>query len=422
MDVLPCGHVAYAGERRLCRHLVGERADDHDKVWVLRGVGVEYDLCCADCGQDDGQPELIVACEGCVDRADDDAVVAVVGEPEVRRRPEPVDGSVDVRRLPFAPLDVAPVADRAGEWLLLDGSRLVRWNADTGEVVGTCDVRLPDMDSRRTPRDAPRYRLHASPDGAYAAVVVDFGRYGTVVETSTGRTPMRLDRGHYHVEQTPFPAAFTRVDGQVLLAHGSGWNRVDLSDPATGENVTPREFEPPGKKRTPHYLDYFYGTLCPSPDGRWMASDGWVWAPVGLPRLWDAHAWRHENVYESEDGASVRDLRLVPYNWNVPMCWLDESRFAISGIGRDDQAMIPGVEIFSAESGTRIARFAGPEGRLHADGRRLYSSDPDSLRIWDHKTGELTGEVPGFVPTHHHPADNRLAELDADLLRLWRAG
>ena len=41
VKVLSCGHVAYQGERLLCRHLLGEQAEEHDTFWVLRGVGVE---------------------------------------------------------------------------------------------------------------------------------------------------------------------------------------------------------------------------------------------------------------------------------------------------------------------------------------------------------------------------------------------
>lgn len=54
---------------------------------------------------------------------------------------------------------------------------------------------------------------------------------------------MDLDRGGYHVEQTPFPAAFLHVDGQLLPVHATAWNRVDLCNPATGIMITPRRFE-----------------------------------------------------------------------------------------------------------------------------------------------------------------------------------
>lgn len=108
---MPWGHAANRGTRRLCRHLFGERADELDKVWVLRGVGVDYDLCCADCARDGGRPELALACEGCAARADGDrlSVVGVIGEPEIRRRPEPVTGTLTRSpRMGLAPGGRAP--------------------------------------------------------------------------------------------------------------------------------------------------------------------------------------------------------------------------------------------------------------------------------------------------------------------------
>jgi len=86
VETLPCGHVALEGARRLCRHLLGEGAGELDTFWVLRGVGVEYDLCCGRCASAGPDRELVVACEGCVDRADERwSVVGVIGEPEIRR-------------------------------------------------------------------------------------------------------------------------------------------------------------------------------------------------------------------------------------------------------------------------------------------------------------------------------------------------
>lgn len=252
-------------------------------------------------------------------------------------------------------------------------------------------------------------------------MTVDFGQFGVLVDLAGGRERMRLDRATYQVEQTPFPMAFVRMDGRWALAHATDWNRLDLTDAATGVRLTPREFPAvEGERSPPHSLDYFHGALHPSPDGRWIVSDGWVWHPVGIPRLWDLRRWRHDDVFEAEDGESVRQLRFVDYHWNVPMCWLDESRLAIGGIGCDDLAMIPGVEIFDAESGERVGRFAGPTGPLHCDGTRLYASAPDGLEVWDPETGERTGCVPGFTPTHHHRGGRQLAAVDEGALVLWQ--
>ena len=224
-------------------------------------------------------------------------MIGVIGEPEIRRRPEPVDGTLSPAVLPAAPLDVAPLYAFPGEWLLLTPKHLVRWNARTGEIVGRWKVRLPAADPERKAGKPVQYRLHASPGGEFAVIAADYRQNGAVVELRRGHVTMKLDRGTYHVEQTPFPVAFIRLDGQLLLVHATAWNRVDLSDPATGVTLTAREFHMgEGQRRPDHYLDYFYGALYPSPDSTLVVSDGWVWHPVGIPRMWDVRRWRYEDL------------------------------------------------------------------------------------------------------------------------------
>jgi hypothetical protein len=431
VEVLPCGHVAHQGARLLCQHLLDERADELETFWVLRGVGVEYDLCCTDCAAAGGYRELVPACEGCVARADDPwSVIGVIGEPEIRRRPEPVDTTLARVRLPVPPLDVAAVDDCPGEWLLLTPEHVLRWSARTAEVTARCKISLPSSGPERKislPSSGPErksgkpplYRIHASPGGEFAVIAVDYRQYGTVIDLARGRVAMTLDRGSYHVEQTPFPVAFLRVDGQLLLAHATAWNRVDLSDPATGVTLTPRQFQAAERQRPAHYLDYFYGALYPAPDGSLIATDGWVWHPMGVPRVWDARRWRQDYVYEAEDGISARSLRQVVSYWDHPMCWLDGTRLAVSGLGVDDLTMIRGVEIYDAGSGACLASFAGPAGQLYCAGDRLYSSSPGGVHIWDIQTGANTGTVTGFVPTRYHPGSRELAAVEDDVLATW---
>ena len=76
------------------------------------------------------------------------------------------------------------------------------------------------------------------------------------------------------------------------------------------------------------------------------------------------------------------------------MCWLDDSHVAVSGIGHDDDAMIAGVEIFDAATGTTTARFAGPSGPLHSDGRRLYSSGTEGLEPGTPRQRNAPGKYP----------------------------
>ena len=221
-----------------------------------------------------------------------------------------------------------------------------------------------------------------------------------------------------------FDAGSGEWDLLAIVIHRTDWNRLDISDAATGELLSGRERTRygQGEPRPSHYLDYFHGGLLLSPGGRWIADDGWVWHPVGVPTVWDAQAWLGDNVWESEDGPSQRALCHRGYYWDTPMCWTGENQLAVSGIGSDDEAMLAGVRIFDVAAGAQVAAFAGPTGALFAAGGRLYSAAADGLEAWDPRTGQRTGTVPGFVPARHHPAAGELAGISGAVLRRWPCG
>ncbi|MFC5750484.1 hypothetical protein [Actinomadura rugatobispora] len=431
MDVLPCGHVAYASTSRMCRHLLGPDGDEVDHVRLLTGRGLEYDMACEDCDQAGGDPELIQVCEGCAERvADEDnrSMVGWRGEPEILERPEPVDPALTVTPLPRAlrdPLDWAAIAGESGPvWLFLtERRRLVRFDAASGEHEALTRVPLRrEKGEDRQPDRRPRLRLHVSPSGRFAAVVHDRGTGGTLVDLRSGQVMMTLNGGDHRTEHVPFSLAFAEHQGREVVVHRTDWNRLDVSDPATGALLTRREHPEAkeGERFPEHHLDYFHGALHVSPDGRWIADDGWVWAPVGVPAVWDLRRWLDGNPWESEDGPSRQRLCWRDYSWNEPMCWVSDTLVALSGIGRDDLYLLDGVQIFDAGTGAEVTRFAGPRRPLLADDRRLYSAGADGLEIWDPFTGERTGAVPGFVPERHHPGAAELAALRDDALVRWR--
>jgi hypothetical protein len=433
MDVLTCGHVAYASRSRVCRHLLGPDgpADDVEYVRILTGRGMEYDMCCAECHGSDGEPELLQVCEGCADRADDEwenTLVGWRGRPEIAERPEPVDTALARTPLPVHLRDAldwaaVPCVDRS-EWVFLTGrDRLFRFDAGTGrhELLGTARVPHDPTSTHDGVADwRRRRRLHVSPSGRYAAVVNDHGSRGTVLDLRTGRTTMTLDGGDYRAYTVPFALAFVRHDGREVMIHRTAWNRLDVSDPATGEPLTARSHpEPTVPGASPeHYIDYFHGALHVSPDGTWIADDGWVWNPTGIPTVWNLRRWLDDNPWESEDGPTFRRLCMRIYAWKVPLCWISPTLVAVFGIGPDEVALLDGVRIFDAETGTEVDSFPGPGRPLMADDRRLYSGGEHGLQIWDPFTGERTGSVPGFHPERHHPGAGELASVrDGELLR-----
>jgi len=412
----------------MCAHLIGTEDEEH--VRLLTGHGLDSDLCCRACdqaAQNGERIELAVACEGCVARVIDAdwSIAGWRGMPGIVERPEPLVATIVETSLPVPVMDLAPIAAQPDPiWLLLaEDGRIGRFHADlqTWEILAHSTVSV-EPDHEPWMRHSLRRRLHTSADGRYAAVVDDFGRYGQVLDLATGNVTLTLDGGGYHADTVPLSVAFLEHGGQTMVIHRTEWNRLDVSDAATGQLVTPRQPTAYGKgePRPEHYLDYFHGKLHVSPGGRRIADDGWVWSPVGIPTVWDLSVWLDNNVWESEDGPSRHPLCHRAYHWNQPMCWLDDERVVISGIGGDDEAMLAGVRIFNAATGTELTSFAGPTGELFADTARLYAAAPAGLEAWDPITGHRTGTIPAFAPTRHHVGAGELATVDGGALRRWR--
>jgi hypothetical protein len=235
---------------------------------------------------------------------------------------------------------------------------------------------------------------------------------------------MTLDGEDYHSDTVPFAFAFAQVKGQIIAVHRREWNRLDVSDPATGMLLTPRSPTSceRGEEKPSHYLDYFHGALSISPNYVRIADDGWVWHPVGIPTIWDIERWLDGNVWESEDGPTRREVTSRSYCWNRPLLWLDDSHLIVGGLGDDDDNMIEGVGIFQCDESPprEILSFAGPAGTMFVQGNTLYSTLRTDMMRWDARDGCLTGQLPGFVPTHQHPGTRELVQLKNDQLIRWR--
>jgi len=391
-------------------------------------------LCCTACDEAmrAGQPVgLLVACEGCVARYDEEGYgdcIAWRGAPGIEQRPEPIDTTVVETPLPdgFGPVvDLAPIAalDRSAWLLLTEDGTIARFDAEHRQHQRIATSTVPaEPEHRPWAGKQLRRRLYASPDGRFAAVVNDFGHHGQVLDLDAGSVTLTLHGGDYHPDTVPFSLALAEHGGRTVVVHRTAWNRLDVSDARTGELLTARDTPGygPDRERPDHYLDYFHGGLHLSPTGRRVADDGWVWHPVGVPSAWELRRWLDGNVWESEDGETRVNLCYREYHWNIPMCWIGDDLLAVSGIGDDDLAILPGARIFDVTADVELIAFPGPRGQFFAAGRRLYAADPDGLTVWDPFTGHRTGTVPGFVPTHHHPGAGELAAVADGRLRRWR--
>ena len=336
-------------------------------------------------------------------------------------------------------LDIAPLnRESKSTWLLLaeDGG-LFRFDATSGEseLVGRVEIPSETAEDNSFNGHTLRPHLHVSPRGEFAAVVNDYGRYGRIIDLRSGDVTMELDGGDYCCETVPFSFAFACREEQVIAIHRTDWNRLDVSNPSNGRVLTsrgPTSYRQ-GEERPQHYLDYFHGALYLSPEGTHILDDGWVWHPVGVPVVWSLDQWLSEGVWESEDGASKKEVCARDSYWDRGIAWLSEKIVAIAGIGDDEAEMTDGARIFDVSSAGKpsqrwrsdwlwaeeVTAFDGPAGRFFSDGRRFYSAAATGLFTWDTSTGQQTGHIEKFRPTHQHLGAGELAQLTESVLLRW---
>lgn len=445
--LLACGHERTPFGAPLCTHLWSCREPCISYVKWHHGTGLDAQLLCVPCAEDREKGLAVEAefvCEECFEFAITEVgdLIGFRGSPGILTRPEPFNSALQETALPkgFGTIvDIAPVdQDHRSVWLMLAESGVViRFDADTGDWACVLSVTIPSEPTHNPRmRHVLRRRLHASNDGKFAAIVNDYGRYGQLVDVGSGKLILALDGGDYHQETVPFSFAFAEVQGRVVAIHRTAWNRLDISDPSTGESLTTRDPAITHRKeeRPEHYLDYFHGALFVSPSGTHIIDDGWIWQPTGTLTAWSLDRWISDNVWESEDGPTHMDLCAREYYWGHAITWIDEKRVAVEGIGDDDDAMIDGARIFDltlpGTAGNRwrsdlpcvreLKAFPGPKGTFFSDGTWLFSSDGTGLSRWDVDEGARTGQLQNFHPTHHHRGARELVQLIDGVLLRWR--
>ena len=140
-------------------------------------------------------------------------------------------------------------------------------------------------------------RLYAH--GPWVCVTERFGVNASLINTTTGAV-RGLSRTDYHSDVSSYSIGFLDRDGRTLLIAQTQWNRLDVFDAETGANLTEREvsIRDAGRRneqgkvydRT-NYIDYFHSLLLVSPDARHFLSNGWVWSPVDVVRVFSAEAF-----------------------------------------------------------------------------------------------------------------------------------
>ncbi|MFF3088794.1 hypothetical protein ACFVRB_27665 [Streptomyces nojiriensis] len=209
-------------------------------------------------------------------------MVDSVGRPEIIDAPRPVPGAGPL--VPF-PAETGTVLDLApterGLLLLAADGRILLWDVEAGSCthLATTGVTVP-ADAKPWSGHGKALRLHASRNGRFAAVVVDFGRTGEVIDLTTGTVTTVLENDGYHSETVHYSLLFTEHAGRDVVLHRTRWNRIAGTDPATGEPV----LQMPESGKEAAWAHSFHGALHLSPGG---GVDGRSWGLAQL--LWCGH-------------------------------------------------------------------------------------------------------------------------------------
>jgi hypothetical protein len=409
-EAIQCEHQDPEAVRLACEHLLADGAWNRAFHRRFTGQGSDYDLICPACfAAVPAPPPLRKICGDCHESLHSGSRGPDAGAPVFPERATGLRFEHRSVRIPgldeAAIIAVTPIPLEPSIWLMLDKSGylhrvdLARGRSEAGGAV-------PDDAIDR----GVALTLRAAPDGRLAAIAELEGRRAVVIEPATGRVTMRILRDNYHEKHCQFPIAFFALGGRLHLAHATAWNRLDVSDPATGELLTARHIAPYEKDARPeHYLDYFHADLIPSPDGERVIDNGWVWHPSGCVRAFSLRRWVEENPFESEDGPTVKELCWREYYWGGPVAWLDATTVAVWGLGDDDWLLTPGVRIFNVVTGEEIRSFAGPAQGLASEPPYLLAFDSASgTSVWDINTGERLARDPGLCPIERHPASGEL--------------
>lgn len=170
----------------------------------------------------------------------------------------------------------------------------------------------------------------------FICITERFGVNGALINIETGRVT-ELKRKDYHSDVSSYSAAFAEIDGHTLFICQTEWNRLDIYDAVTGENLTEREvyFRDSGRKREDgspiyeqkNYLDYFHSQLIVSPDGKHFLSNGWVWQPYDLIYLFATEEFLESYelcyIYANSGFSSG-------YNWDRPCAFIDNNTFVVA--------------------------------------------------------------------------------------------
>lgn len=396
----------------VCQHVFDRSRLEGSKRFTGQGVDVHY--LCEPCRKASLAPTHGV-CEACVAEIEEEGDWSVEGMPGIKQRPQ--DFTFSSRTLAVeclqddAVLAHVPLADGSAALLLFTArGRLLHLDLISGAARAIAEY-SDDLIRRQG-----TVALHASRDGRFAALTsavhgqgMTPSNRGILITLATGEIVMHLECGDYHTEHTELPVAFVEHQGKTLLIHGTDWARLDITDPASGQCLSTRDFEElPKEARDESVFTEWNGPLLISPDQRWIATIGWVWHPVGVAYSWDLQEWLAGSLWEADVGRSKVSYAMWPYFWFSPFCWLDAHTLCIWGYSElhtDDDIPLPSAAVYAVPSGELVRWFAGPTADVFYFDRYLFSGtrDGDGISVWSVEDGALLCERRGINAQGYHP-------------------
>ncbi len=270
--------------------------------------------------------------------------------------------------------------------LVWDGDTLVDWlnGGERWTLQGDC------TESNR--RFAFSFDMAATlPGSGYNVIYKRLGTKGLLLKD--GHSLREINRAYYHAEDYEYPVVLLRLpSGRPAIAHcPDDYCRLRIDDLETGALIT---------SATEKAGDFFHSRLSVSPDGRWLASAGWMWHPVDDVALYDIEA-------ALADGST---LDTVSRNLDVLT-----DRGNAAGFDRRSRLLVTadmtgfGDEEAGTPDGPRLVRFA--PGLDSAPDVRAIEVDSAFMAVGDHhllllsgmprllaiETGQVVAKWPGIA-------------------------
>jgi hypothetical protein len=403
----------------ICRHLAEGPTDIDMFVWFT-GHGKDLNWTCRACAEVyPTAPDLWVPAtqEWLAMNGDEFYWDGICGRPEVKHRLSGLsfaNRELELEGRVESFVDVRPIVGSPSCWQALSSTgRLLSFNSCDGKIISSVLLESPGFEITRSTG------LCLSHEGEFGVIFQTSGSEAALMNLKSGKIIRKLSRGDDCSSR--FSAGFFRYETNTYLIAASAWNRLDLYDPSSGKMLTERgPTQYVGDERPLRYLDYFHGGLSISPDQQHIVDNGWAWHPFGILRSWSLPAWIH-NVWESEDGASSRELVSRAYYSDGPLCWIDNTTIAFWGWGRDDDWLIPAAVLVDVRNGSQLSWFPGPAARKAVPSnlaesfffdRYLFTvHDDDGTTVWDIESGECLLTDPQVKPWRYHPDSKEFIEI-----------